>query len=34
MRRNKERRPEMKEKLDQANRRFRDARGRLELEGQ
>lgn len=29
MRRNKERRPEMKEKLDQANRRFRDARGRL-----
>lgn len=29
MRRDKERRPEMKEKLDQANRRFRDARGRL-----
>ena len=29
MHRNRERRPEMKEKLDQANRRFRDARGRL-----
>ncbi len=29
MRRKNERRPEMKEKLDQANRRFRDARGRL-----
>ena len=29
MKRNKERRPEMKEKLDQADRRFRDARSRL-----
>ena len=29
MRRNRERRPEIKEKLDQADRRFREARGRL-----
>ncbi len=29
MKRNKERRPEMKEKLDQADRRFRNARSRL-----
>ena len=29
MRRNRERRPEMKEKLDQVDRKFREARGRL-----